>query len=315
MKRNTAFFLSGGAGRMLSAIPALELYEKENPEDDFVIVCEGTWEMFRGHSLQRRCIGPDLPHVFTEKIKDRNCVSTEPYRVWEYYNQKCSLRQAFDIQINNKGVRDVSKPVLHLSSDEDVKGYHLVAQGKKHTGKDKAIVLQPFGRSSKNEDGFVYDSGGRSLDIMDTIELVKKLKKDFCVFLMSEHKLKSEEGDDTWKNVGQPENIDLRGWAGIINNCDHLIGIDSAGQHIATSLGISTTVLFGSTYPINTTYVDDPNVDIIDFDEGQRQYSPIRISYDDVIERINDKCLKFKDKYRDVNRIVKSVKIKLGVKK
>ena len=135
-KRNTAFFLSGGAGRMLSAVPALELYEQENPEDDFVIVCEGTWEMFRGHPLQKRCTGPDLPHLFTEKIKDRNCVTTEPYRVWEYYNQKCSLRQAFDIQINNKGIRDVPIPKFHLSSDEDVKGYHAVAEGKEKTGKD-----------------------------------------------------------------------------------------------------------------------------------------------------------------------------------
>tara|TARA_B100000902_G_scaffold216549_1_gene205875 strand:- start:3059 stop:4006 length:948 start_codon:yes stop_codon:yes gene_type:complete len=313
-KRNTAFFLSGGAGRMLSAVPALELYEQENPDDDFVIVCEGTWEMFRGHPLQKRCTGPDLPHLFTEKIKDRNCVTTEPYRVWEYYNQECSLRQAFDIQINNKGVRDVPVPNFYLSSDEDVKGYHAVKEGKEKTGKEKAIVLQPFGRSSQNIKGFVYDGGGRSLDIMDTIELVKKLKKDFCVFIMSEHKMSSDE-NETWKGVGQPDNIDLRGWAGIINNCDHLVGIDSAGQHIATSLGISTTVLFGSTYPINTSYPDNSNVKIIDFDKEKREYSPIRIAHDDTIERQNDKCLKFEDKYRDINEIVKAIKTKLGVKK
>jgi len=38
MKKNTAFFVNGGAGRMLSSIPALELYQKENPKDDFIIV-------------------------------------------------------------------------------------------------------------------------------------------------------------------------------------------------------------------------------------------------------------------------------------
>ena len=33
-----------------------------------------------------------------------------PYRVWEYYNPKCSLAQAFDIAINNEGLRDIGDP-------------------------------------------------------------------------------------------------------------------------------------------------------------------------------------------------------------
>jgi len=41
MKRSTAFFINGGAGRVVTSIPAFELYEKENPDDDFIIVCEG----------------------------------------------------------------------------------------------------------------------------------------------------------------------------------------------------------------------------------------------------------------------------------
>ena len=35
MLRNSAIFLNGGAGRMISSIPALENFEKENPNDDF----------------------------------------------------------------------------------------------------------------------------------------------------------------------------------------------------------------------------------------------------------------------------------------
>ena len=41
--------MNGGAGRVLSSIPAFEIYEKENPDDDFIIVCEGGMEMFAGH--------------------------------------------------------------------------------------------------------------------------------------------------------------------------------------------------------------------------------------------------------------------------
>lgn len=311
MKKNTAFFVNGGAGRMLSSIPALELYQKENPKDDFIIVCEGGWNMFKGHpTLSRRCVTTDTPNVFIEKIKDRQCISLEPYRVWEYYNQKCSIAQAFDIEINKQGIRDLPVPSFHLSTEEEVNGYHLVEEGKKETKKDKLVVLQPFGRSSINNKGYVYDSGGRSFDIMDTIALVKKLKTHFAVVLMSEHKLSGED----WKGVGQPDNITLRQWAGIIKYADHFIGIDSVGQHLATALDVTSTVVFGSTFPINTSYPNHPKVDIIDFDAEQREYSPIRIAMDDVTERNNDRCLKFKDKYKCIDAIVKSAKKATGIK-
>ena len=38
-KRSTAFFINGGAGRVITSIPALEKFHEENPDDDFVIVC------------------------------------------------------------------------------------------------------------------------------------------------------------------------------------------------------------------------------------------------------------------------------------
>ena len=49
MTRSKAFFLNGGAGRMLCSIPALELYEQESGDKEFVIVCEGGTDMFKGH--------------------------------------------------------------------------------------------------------------------------------------------------------------------------------------------------------------------------------------------------------------------------
>jgi hypothetical protein len=83
---------------------------------------------------------------------------------------------------------------------------------------------------------------------------------------------------------------------------------------MAVACGTTSTVIFGSTFPINTSYLNNTKVDIIDFDEDKRQYSPIRLTYDDVIERNNDRCLSFKDQYRCIDRIVKSVKIMTGVK-
>ena len=48
MVRQSAFFMNGGAGRHISSIPALELYAKENPDDDFIVVCEGGTDAYKG---------------------------------------------------------------------------------------------------------------------------------------------------------------------------------------------------------------------------------------------------------------------------
>ena len=107
--------MNGGAGRQLCAIPAFEMYEKENPDDDFVIVCEGGMEMFLGHpTLHKRCFDNWHKNLFADKLKERDCVSLEPYRIWEYYNQKANISQAFDIEMSNKGVRELPKPTIKL---------------------------------------------------------------------------------------------------------------------------------------------------------------------------------------------------------
>jgi len=49
MSKKTAIFLNGGAGRMISSIPAVEKYLEENPEKDPILVCEGGTDAFKGH--------------------------------------------------------------------------------------------------------------------------------------------------------------------------------------------------------------------------------------------------------------------------
>ena len=75
-------------------------------------------------------------------------ISTEPYRIWEYYNQQCSLSQAFDLEINNKGVRDLPAPTLNLSKDELLFGrqsqpYQLPSNQTKPLHRRCASALNP----------------------------------------------------------------------------------------------------------------------------------------------------------------------------
>jgi len=158
--RSTAFFINGGAGRVIASIPALELFRKENPDDDFIIVCEGGTEFYKGHlDLDKRAYDVWHKNLFQEKIKDRNCISPEPYRIWDYYNQKASLAQAFDIQINNLSEpRELPKPTLKLSREEVLNGEITLNEVKQITGKDKVIVIQPFGRGISYRDGVFNDS-------------------------------------------------------------------------------------------------------------------------------------------------------------
>ena len=84
--RSKAFFINGGAGRVISSIPAFEKYAENN--DDFIIVCEGGTDFFKGHPvLDGKVYDHWHKNLFQEHIIQRDCVSPEPYRNWYYYNQ------------------------------------------------------------------------------------------------------------------------------------------------------------------------------------------------------------------------------------
>jgi ADP-heptose:LPS heptosyltransferase len=285
-QRSRAFFLNGGAGRMISAIPAFEKYEQESGDKDFIIICEGGTDVFKGHpTLDARTYDVWHKNLFIEKLKDRDIVSTEPYRVWEYYNQKCSIAQAFDIEINKKGIRPLPKPTLNLSKDELLTGRKLISDVKKQLKKSKIVVFQPFGRGIQVVDDSPVDSTSRSIEFKDVKALIKKLQdKDFGVILMSEFKI--DFTDEKFKDeIAMPENVSMRQWAAIIKYADHFLGCDSLGQHLAHCLDKPATVLFGSTYPINVSYPENKLFTILDMGEDTREYSPIRITQDERVDR------------------------------
>lgn len=311
MTRSTAFFINGGAGRVICSLPAFELYEKEHPEDDFIIVCEGGMDFYKGHpTLHNRAYDVNHKGLFEQFLKDRNCVTPEPYRVWEYYNQKCSLSQAFDLLINNAGVRELPPPRVFLNKSEMVQGANIVEEVKKVTGFDKAIVVQPFGRSVETIGDFIIDGSSRSFQLNNVISLIDALKKEYAVIVMSEVPLKLTDTDNGKYPVAQPQVPSIRTWAGVIQVADHFLGCDSVGQHIVKALGKTATVVTGSTYPVNISYPNDPDFDIIDIGEGKRIYSPIRLAMDEERDRLNDECMEMSDK--QIKEVLDSVRKRLG---
>lgn len=291
-QRSRAFFLNGGAGRMISAIPAFEKYEQESGDKDFIIICEGGTDVFKGHpTLDARTYDVWHKNLFAEKLKDRDIVSPEPYRVWEYYNQKCSISQAFDIEINKKGIRPLPKPTLVLSKEELLTGRKLISDIKKQLKKSKVVIFQPFGRGIQVVDDSLVDPTSRSIEFKDVKALIKRLQeKDFGVILMSEFKI--DFTDEKFKDeIAMPENVTMRQWAAIIKYADHFLGCDSLGQHLAYCLDKPATVLFGSTYPINVSYPDSKLFTILDMGEDTREYSPIRITMDERVDRKHESIM------------------------
>ena len=311
MTRSTAFFINGGAGRVITSIPAFELFEKENPDDNFIIVCEGGTDFYKGHpSLGKRAYDVWHKNLFEQYIKDRNCVTPEPYRVWEYYNQQCSLAQAFDIAINNKGVRAMSAPSIYLNKAETLHGKNVVNEVRNVTGFNKVIVLQPFGRTIENVDNNLIDTSSRSFQVENMLDLINTLKKEYAVMVMSEVPLGLQDDEGDPHPVAQPNIPDIRVWAGVINEADHFLGCDSVGQHIAKAVGTPATVVTGSTYPINTSYINDASVDIVDSGEGKRVYSPIRITMEEEPDRLNDKAMDMTKE--QIDAVVSGIRKRLG---
>tara|TARA_Y100000356_G_scaffold120029_1_gene112177 strand:- start:1972 stop:2949 length:978 start_codon:yes stop_codon:yes gene_type:complete len=307
--RSKVFFINGGAGRVVASIPALEKYAETH--DDFIIVCEGGMNFYRGHPVLHK-YAYDNWHkgLFEDKIKDRDCVTPEPYRQWHYYNQKCSLAQAFDIEINGLDEpRELPAPNITLAKGEGIQGMQLVDEAINTTGKEKVIVIQPFGRGIMDTGGYMFDPTSRSFNLSDISTIINNLKKDYCVIVMSEFPFQTEEGES--KDAYIVPNIeDIRIWASIIDRADHFLGCDSVGQHIAKAVGSTVTAVIGSTYPINISYPDDPKFDIIDLGEDRRTFSPIRLTMEDYQDIQNDECMSMTEK--DISAVIKSCRDKLG---
>lgn len=305
--RPKSFFINGGAGRVICSIPAFEKYQEEHPEEDFVIVCEGGSDFFRGHpTLDGKVFDNWHKGLFEEKLKHTDIVTPEPYRVWEYYNQKCNLSQSFDIAINNKGVRNLPDPTIKLSREESVRGKMIVAEVRQKTNKKKTVVFQPFGRGVQVEGNLIFDSSGRSFEYYNAVSIVRRLQKKYSVIWFSEVPINPEmEGLKDTISIPASQGVDLRTWAAIIKEADLLLGCDSVGQHLAKSFGTPATVVVGSTFGENISYPDYEKFDVLDMGEGQRVYDPIRVTFDDVSSRVNDGIMAMNDKVEEV--IIKSV--------
>jgi ADP-heptose:LPS heptosyltransferase len=297
------FMIDGGAGRAIAAIPALEKYVRTHPEEDVRIIIMGWDNLLWGNQLLQDITYSDgTKGLFDNVIKDADVIVTpEPYRVPAYFNQKVSLAEAFDIEINNTSDhKDLGIPKLYTSKAEEKTAVNLIADVKSQQKKNKTIIFQPFGRSARVERGDVIDDSSRGLDSVSYLKIVKKLSTKYNIILFAEKAFHLPEDNYSFKLEA-----DLRAWMAVIDAADYFLGCDSVGQHMARALKKPGTVIVGSTFPINVTYPDW--FQIIENTDIPKKYSPIRIAGLDshLADRYNDKVMDFTDK--DIDEMVSAI--------
>ena len=311
--RAKAFYINGGAGRVIASIPALEKFAENH--DDFIIVAEGGMNFFKGHPvLHKYAYDSWHKNLFEDKIKERDSITPEPYRMWHYYNQKCSIAQAYDMEINGLDEpRDLPTPKIKLVKTEAINALNTIEEVKEKTGKDKVIVVQPFGRGAVVQGDYIIDQSSRSFHQSYIVDIVDNLRKDYGVIIMSEFQFPVDKpGSKDLPPIGWPQ-ADIRVWAGLIECADHFLGCDSVGQHIAKSVGTTVTAVIGSTFPINISYPDDKDFDIIDLGEGKRVYQPLRLTGEDYQDMMDDECMEMTE--QDIKNVITSCRKRLGKSK
>lgn len=282
-----AFVIDGGAGRVLCSIPALEYYAN-NTSEDFIIIVHGWSELFLNSKILRNKVYSGNSFNQMNVLKDYQIITPEPYRLNAYFTQKCNLVQAFDILINQPNNLETIPETKTMSFDigrsNYVFGQKIIDQAKHTLHKNKTIVFQPFGSTAVVEGNYVLDTSGRSFELSDAIAIVDRLSHHYNIIMMTNLKV------PVFRNapIITPEDISLLQWCGIINASDYFIGCDSVGQHLANTLNKPSSIVFGGTYPENTSYVNNSNFKIYDNGKDRRMYSPLRISQSLLEDRTNE---------------------------
>lgn len=246
----TIISLDGGLGRIITAIPALLKYHNNHPNEEWYITVPGwdfiTWGF---HELQERTFNPDARGSFDLYWKADRVISPEPYRLPAYYRNEISLREAFDVCINDSTDHsDLPQMQLRLSLAEKRMAYDIIEQAKSRHKKSKTIVLQPYGSTATPHPAGIFDDSLRSIPKPMLDYFINELSKEYNLIFMG---AKEFHNVKTYKPDPDPN---LREWAAIIGAADYFIGCDSCGQHMCKALNKRASVVLAGTHRVNVTY-------------------------------------------------------------
>ena len=288
--RNT-FIISGGAGRVACAIPALEKFSRLNPNNDFKVLVHGWHQILWSHPLlQNRSFDASLAGTFDNHLKDSNVVHPEPYILNNFFNQKINLIEAFDEIINNtNNHKDLNRPCLYTSEFEKRQTSDIIDNIRAENNNKKIVLFQPFGSSIKFVNQYPFDNTHRSLTPDQYVAICNGIKDIAIVIYCSPKQFKPSDDTSIPINNWNPY---FRIFPSMLEQCDYFIGCDSCGQHFAYGMDKPGTIIMGGSTD-NFTYPEHFNV--VRKEGFTPTYSPIRLSEGDTefAERSNEGAMNF----------------------
>jgi hypothetical protein len=304
---NTTFIISGGAGRVVTAIPALEKYHKLNPNDDFKVLVHGWQELFWSHpALQHRVFSARQKGNFKNHIKNNRVVTPEPYTLNSFFNEKKNLVEAFDEIINNTQNHSdlTTEKYLYTSIVERHKTRDLFGSYVDKTKKDKIIVFQPFGSGVEIINNSAIDRSNRSLSQENYYKIVQELSKFATIIYAS--MLQFKHPNDNISITFDEHHPYLRVLTALIEQCDYYVGVCSVGQHIARALHKPGLILMGGTNEKVFSYPE--HFSILRKEERSPVYTPWRLSEGDCefSDRLNEGLMDFTE--QEVQKICEAIK-------
>ena len=289
MTKDKIFLIDGGAGRHMCAIPALERYAMTHR--NFHIVSEYKLDLFVGNALlESHTHLPSEENLFVNIIKNGEVVMPEPYQCSEYFNQECSITQAFHLLINGSYCSENRSSKIHFHPTENAAAKLFLENLKREYKKDKILILQPFGQDAQLFSDGIFDSTNRSMTAENITHIASCLKKDYLILCMGHLRLDISniiDGIHIYDNTIIYLDTTLRNWAGYIKYADHFLGCDSVGQHLAKAVNQRSTIVVGGTDPINVSYLNDDKFTIFDTGKDRRVYDPIRMINDPTVSEAN----------------------------
>ena len=296
--------IDGGAGRVIAAIPSLVKFLKNNPNDDVKIVVYGWGKLLLGiKEFANKILSADSFGLFDSLYK--NCdevIKPEPYILPSYFKQQKSLVEAFDECINKtQDHSDLKAPVLVVDQFEKENARSTLQEMKSRSGKDKVVIIQPFGRSAQKGLDKIYDNSNRSIPQDLYLRIVEELSKEFAILFMGEEPQFVAQDKYTAKF-----GADIRAWIALISEAEYFVGCDSFGQHAARVFNKPATVILGSTFAKNVTYPDVFH--IVEKQNIGKIYSPIRLAEQDcqIADKYNQQCFDYTE--QEINDFIEQIK-------
>lgn len=313
-----SIILSGGAGRIITAIPALEEFAKSIQEqgEEVRIFSYGWTELFLSNPiLQNIAFDINQKGNFVW-IRDSHIISPEPYFNNRYMNQQTNLVGAFWYELMGEfyphtedgdefDIESYLSPTIYLTKVENNFAKQALDMLKQKTNKNKVIIFQPFGSGAKLEGNEVIDSSNRSMNINTVTQIVNDLSSSCAVVYFGPDEL-YPQGSAMASTNGLVPNRDLRFWASLIANSDGFIGVDSVGQHMAKVFDKNTVLVLGATLRENISYKGDS---IVEFRSREPEYVPIRVNQvdADLADRMNEGIMDFnQDEIESLKELIRN---------